>query len=114
MYESLTLHTVLYAGAESFIHLQVAALGTRWGPEEASTPHMFGERVTESPWYLWILVDTAVGLANPSDIYFPYFGCFLKMPVILRSLPSFRGTLAARARTAGSAGERMSPTQTSI
>lgn len=105
MYESLTLHTVLYAGAESFIHLQVAALGTQW---------VFGERVTESPWYLWILVDTAVGLANPSGIYFPYFGCFLKMPVILRSLPSFRGTLAARARTAGSAGERMSPTQTSI
>ena len=71
MYESLPLHTVLYAGAESFIHLQVAALGTRWGPEEASTPHMFGERVTESPWYLWIPVDTAVGLANPWGIYFP-------------------------------------------
>lgn len=64
------LYTV-YTGAESFIHLQVVALGTWWSPEEASTPHMFGERVTASPWYLWILIDTAGGLANPLGIYFP-------------------------------------------
>lgn len=73
-YQTLSLytaHTASFVGAWSFIHLQAAAPGTRWGPEEATTPHMFGEGVNESPWYLWILADTAGGLANPSGIYFP-------------------------------------------
>lgn len=55
------------------------------GPEEATTPHMFGERVNESPWYLWILADTAGGLANPQ-----VFTSTLVLPedsVTLRSPP---------------------------
>ena len=75
MYENLSphiVHTVSFFDAGSFIHSKVAAPGARWGPEEAGTPHMFAERVNESPWYLWILADTAGGLAKPSGIYFPF------------------------------------------